>query len=255
MSSTFVVTRSFQGGATFATFDRRKCEQGLIAPIRKLLAAAPDDLSGIAVVTCVESGSKHAEESRDGGITPTIACLREAFPAEVASGRIVPVACADWGLNPGSATAINAGLAAAGSSTDVEHALVWSPEIALDGHMLAEMLAHKARHGLRLVGHFRNRWWQRAQWMFAQNTCALWDIDLLRAIGGFEASCNGDGATVVRTIEFGDVPLAGMEDIEAYFRAYRLEDRFVRWGMVGQRRPAAWNLALKLPGTPEYENN
>ncbi len=251
---TLVVTRSFQAGATFVgSFDPEKCEKGLIAPVRKLLDTAPNEIAGIVIVTCGEKGSKYAEEVRDDQ-TPTTSYLTKAFPAEVETGRVIPVVCDDWGLNPGSATAINTGLKIA-VRREFERALVWSPEIGLDGHMVTEMLEHQARYNLDLVGYFRNRWWQRAQWMFAQNTCALWDVGLLMAVDGFNAACNGDGKTVVNTIEHGDVPLAGMEDIEAYFRAFRLRDAFPRWGMVGQRHPATWNLALKRPGTAEYDNN
>lgn len=251
---TLVVTRSFQAGAAFLSgFDPEKCEKGLVAPIRKLLGTAPDEIAGIVVVTCCAPGSKFAEEVRDG-MTPTISHLIKAFPVEIEAGRIIPVMCDDWGLNPGSATAINAGLDVA-IRRNADRALVWSPEIGLDGHMVTEMFEHQARYNLELVGYFRNRWWQRAQWMFAQNTCALWDLDLLMALDGFNAACNGDGKTVVNTIEHGEVPLAGMEDIEAYFRAYCLRNTFPRWGMVGQRHPATWNLALKRPGTAEYDNN
>jgi hypothetical protein len=101
----------------------------------------------------------------------------------------------------------------------------------------------------------RNRWYQRLQWAFAQNTCAIWDIDLLNMTGGMNPSCNGDGRTTVSTIEFGEVPLAGMEDIEAYFRASAELGEFIRWGAVGQRHPATWSLALKKPGTREYDDN
>lgn len=251
---TLVVTRSFQAGATFGKgFDPEKCEKGLIAPIRRLLGTAPAEIAGVVVVTCGEKGSKYAEEVRDDQ-TPTTSYLIKAFPAEVEAKRVIPIVCDDWGLNPGSATAINDGLRVA-IRCEVDRALVWSPEIGLDGHMVTEMLEHQARYNLDLVGYFRNRWWQRAQWMFAQNTCALWDLGLLTAVDGFNAACNGDGKTVVHTIEYGDVPLAGMVDIEAYFRSYRLRHSFTRWGMAGQRHPAVWNLALKRPGTAEYDNN
>lgn len=251
--STLVVTRSFQGGATFDTFNNKKCDEGLIAPMRYLLGTAPKEISGIVVVTCTEKGSKHAEEVRDHQ-TPTTSRVVEAFTAEVEVGRVIPVQCQNWGLNAGSATAINAGIEIA-EMLGVDRVLVWSPEIRLDGFMVTEMLEHQARYNLDLVGYFRNRWWQRQQWMFAQNTCALWDLTLLKELNGFNPECNGDGKTVVNTIEHGDVPLAGMEDIEAYFRAARISGAFPRWGMVGQRHPAIWNLALKKPGTDEYDNN
>lgn len=268
----FAVTRSFQGGTDFESFDRKKFDEGVVKPIRRLLNTAPSAFGGIAVVTCAEPGSKYAEEVRLIGnerhnptmndddlgnmefMTPTTQHLRAAFPDEVASGRIVPILCKDWGLNAGSGTAINEGIEVA-RQRGADKVMVWSPEINLDGFMVHEMLNHMDQHALRLVGYMRNRWYQRLQWTFAQNTCAIWDIDLLNMVGGMNPACNGDGKTMVSTIEFGDVPLAGMEDIELYLRASAMLGEFVRWGAVGQRHPAIWNLALKKPGTREYDDN
>lgn len=263
----FAVTRSFQGGATYASFDVDKFKKGVIAPIKKLLDTAPSEFSGIAVVSCAEPGSKYAEEVRykfdstpapNEDIaeerTPTTHYLTKAFPEEVASGRIVPILCKNWGLNAGSGTAINAGIAHA-RTQGADKVLVWSPEIDLTGHMVSEMLNHMDEHALRLVGYMRNRWYQRLQWAFAQNTCAIWDVDLLKVVDDMNPLCNGDGKTTVSTLEFGEVPLAGMEDIEAYFRASAKLGQFVRWGGVGMRHPAAWSLALKKPGSREYDDN
>jgi hypothetical protein len=249
----FAVTRSFQGGATFASFDQEKFAEGVIVPIRKLLDTAPPQFMGITVVTCGEAGSKYAEEVQ-GGDTPTTHHIREAFPKEVASGRIVPVVCKNWGLNAGSGTAINEGIAIA-RQHGADKVLVWSKEIDLDGFMVYEMLCHMELHALRLVGYARNYLFERLQWMFAQNTCAIWDVDLLKAVDDMNPACDGDGKTTVSTAEFGEVPLAGMEDIEAYFRASAQLGEFVRWGVVGQRHPANWDTARKVQGTREYDDN
>jgi hypothetical protein len=249
----FTITRSFQGGATFVTFDKAKFEKGVVAPIKKLLATAPPEFIGIAVVTCAEAGSRYAEEVMDGD-TPTMVALKSAFPNEITQGKIVPVVCENWGLNAGSGTAINEGISIA-RQRGADKVLVWSPEIDLNGHMVSEMLNHMEDHALKLVGYMRNRWYQRLQWAFAQNTCAIWDLDLLKAIDDMNPACNGDGKTTVSTPEFGEVALAGMEDIEAYFRASKFIGEFVRWGAVGMRHPAVWNLALKVPGTKEYDDN
>ncbi len=271
-TSVFATTRSFQGGATFATFNVEKFNKGVVLPIKKLLDSAPPEFRGIAVVSCGEHGSKYAEEVRLEGnanwnptmndedpsnswfATPTIHYLHEAFPKEIAAGLVVPILCRDWGLNAGSATAINAGIAVA-RERDASDTLVWSPEINLDGFMLKAMLSHKERNALKLVGYMRSNWFLRLQWQFAQNTCALWDLETLKAIGDMNPDCNGDGITVVSTPEFGDVALAGMEDFEAYLRASRHQGEFLRWGNAGVSSPADWDLSLKEPGTPEYDNN
>lgn len=158
-----------------------------------------------------------------------------------------------WGLNAGSATAVNEGIAVA-RRHDADLIMVWSPEIDLSGHMITEMLGHMDSHSLRLVGYMRSRWYQRLQWTFAQNTCAIWDDSLLREIGDMNPSCNGAAGVTVSTIECGNVLLAGMEDMDAYLRASAQAGEFIRWGCVGMRHPATWNLALKKPGTREYDD-
>lgn len=248
-----VVTRTFQAGKTFETFDIQKFERGVVAPIKKLLSTAPQSLSNIVVVACGEPGSEYAEEIRNNE-TPSIVHLKQAFPEEVASHRIITSLCSQWGRNRGSATALNAGVEIA-DELSATHALTWSAEIDLDGFMLSGMLSHYNRFNLDLVGCLRNRWYQRLQWMFAQNTCALWNMKTLTSIGGFNPDCNGDRKSTVKTAEFGDVPLAGMEDFEAYLRASKASGSFLRWGITETAHPAIWNLALKKPEAEDYADH
>ena len=132
------VTRSFQGGATFDSFDLVKFKKGVVGPIQKLLSTAPPELMGIAVVSCAEPGSKYAEEVRlerndtpwphddmSDERTPTVHYLHDAFPKEVADGVIIPLLCKEWGLNAGSATALNAGIALA-RTREAGDVLLWS---------------------------------------------------------------------------------------------------------------------------------
>lgn len=253
MTSVIAVTRTYQAGATFATYDREKFQKGVVAPILKLLDTAPPCLKGIVVVSCGEAGSKYAEEMRDGD-TVTSALIRQEFADEVANGIVHPVVTTNWGLNGGSGTALNDGVEVA-RSLGAGRVLLWSKEIDLSGHMLSEMIEHMDRYDLPLVGYARMRWFQRLAWTFAQNTCALWDMNTLARTQGFDPICNGDGKTTVKTEEFGDVPLAGMEDYHTYLRASKLHGAFLRWGVVGQRHPAIWDTSMKKPGSPEYIAN
>ncbi len=160
-----VIVRSFQRGATFRSFNRDKFMAGVCVPLQKLLSTAPPELSGIVLVSCGEVGSPYAEEVCDGH-TPTTLAIHREFPKEVASGMISTVVSNSWGLNAGSATAINEGIAVA-RQRGVDLLMVWSPEIDLSGHMITEMLGHMDSHSLRLVGYMRSRWYQRLQWTFA----------------------------------------------------------------------------------------
>lgn len=250
----FGITRSFQGKATFNTFDQAKFDNGTAASVRQLLSAKPSGLAGVIFVSCGDQNSPAREEVRDGE-TPTTLAVKRAFPAEVESGLVQTLVCTDWGLNLGSATALNEGVALA-RSLGATHHLLWSAaEIRLTGHQLYEMLEHLLRYRLELCGYARNGWTERRQWLFAQNTIAIWIDQLLADISGFDRRCNGDGVTTVQTTEFGAVPLAGMEDYRAYLQACQRRGQMIPWGFVGTRHPILWDLSAKLPGTEEYEKN
>ncbi len=248
-----VVVRSFQEGASFVSFNKEKYEAGVARPLRTLLQTAPLEIDTIIVLSCGDKNSPFAEEIVDG-ITPTMYHLRQSFPNETASGKLITVLCTNWGPTRGSATALNLGIDIA-REQNADAVLFWSPELALSGDMVTEMCTHMERHELELCGYLREGWQQKLQWALPQNTCALWSIDLLNSIGGMNHECNGDGITTVSTDEYGEVLLAGMEDIDAYFRASLQHREFLRWGCCGKNTPAHWDTSLKVPGTPEYEDH
>ncbi len=253
VNSIVAVIRSFQGKATHETFNDEKFVKGVVGPVRKLLSTAPAQLTGIIIVSAADTNSPAGEVVLDGK-TPTMRAVERHLEAEVASGFVETIACKDWGLNFGSGTALNAGAWRA-VERRADTVLMWSPEIDLTGHRLSLMVNHMESNSLQLCGYARNGWTERLQWMFVQNTVALWRLDLLKAINGFDPVCNGDGKTTVDTKEFGLVPLAGMEDYHAYLRASLHYDTMLPWGFVGVRDPALWDLSAKLPGTEEYERN
>ena len=250
----FAITRSFQGKKTFETFEQDKFNQGLAASVHHFLETRPPELTGVIIVSCGDQSSSAKEEVVDG-ITPTMAAVQRAFSSELEHGLIHLVRCDDWGQNFGSATALNEGISLA-RSLGATHHLLWSAaEIRLTGHQLSEMIEHGHRFGLKLTGFARNGWSERRQWLFVQNTIALWEDSLLALVNGFDRCCNGDGATTIETKEFGAVPLAGMEDYHLYLRACLLNGTPIPWGFVGTRHPVEWDTSAKLPGSPEYERN
>jgi len=254
VKSVTVVTRSFQGRATDESFDKAKFKKVFVEPISRLIRGGPYHLKKIMVVSAADPSSPAGEVVGDDGKTPTMRAVEEFFPDEIASGRVATIACSNWGLNFGSATALNAGLEHAVSEGS-DAVLMWSPEIQLTGHRVSLMIDHMEQFGLSLCGYAREGWTERKQWTFVQNTIALWRIQTLTEIGGFDSSCNGDGKTTVATKEFGSVPLAGMEDYHAYLRASSRRGEMLRWGFVGVSDPAFWDISAKLPGTEEWLKN
>jgi len=238
MEKVAVVTRSFQAGTGQGgkIFDREIFENMVARPISRLLKA--DVVRKIIVVINTETGSKLAEIV-NGGISPTAEALRDRFSAETQSGRIKILYCDNWGPNPGSAIALNKGLDYAETLPDINWILDWSPEIEMDGSRIELGLAHAERYHLSIVGFLRQGWWEKPAWHVPQNTASLWDIRALDKINGFARECNGTGR-IVKTAEYGEVPLAGMEDFHAMLRMMKAGSP-LRWGMVGRAEPLIWD--------------
>ena len=251
MEKVIVVTRSFQTGVGEGgkSFNTEMFVQGVALPIRRLLK---DDVVGnIVVIVNGEQGNRLAEIPNNQGITPTMTALRDYFP-EVASGRILVSLCTNWGPNPGSAIALNDGLKIAQKQKDIKYVLNWSPEIEMDGTRIGQGLSHAERHNLSVVGYLRQNWWERHQWNVAKNTACLWDIKTLSAVNGFALECNGTDRTI-QTKEYGDVPVAGMEDFHAMLRMMK-QFQELRWGMVGRAEPLFWDTNFE-PGSERLLNH
>lgn len=125
--------------------------------------------------------------------TPTVSALKDAFGLEIATGRLIPRICFDWGKNPGSATALNEGAYVAWKA-GARWVMNWSPEIDLTGERIPQIVLFAERHDLSVAGFLRRRWWERPQWHVVQNTAALWRLDALETVGRFAASAMGRGA-------------------------------------------------------------
>lgn len=238
MERVSVVVRSFQAGAGDGgkIFNKEIFERMVASPISRLLKTKV--VQNIIVVVNGEEGNKLAELP-SGGITPTIKAVFERFPNECASERIIRSVCTKWGPNPGSAIALNWGLDIAREKSETKWILNWSPEIEMDGSRIELSLIHAERHNLSVIGFLRQGWWEKPQWKVVQNTAALWDIKKLLEVNGFDPKCNGTGQTV-KTQEYGDVPLAGMEDFHTLLKmAKKFPD--MRWGMVGRAEPLFWD--------------
>lgn len=249
--SVAVVTRSFQRAATTNTIDQSKLDV-LCEAIRHMLNCPHVGI--VAVVT--PSSGIYAEVQDEAGVLPTHAFLGNTFCSAIEDGRLVLVPCDDWGLNAGSATALNAGMRAAlEAQIACSYTLFWSPEFQLTHNRIERMVNCIKSRNLELVGYLREGWAQMPQWQMPQNTALLWRNTTLAQLEGMNPSCNGDGVTNVETVEFGLVPRAGMEDVEAYFRLCQIRGYFVPWGMVGQNDPAIWDLSRKVPGTPEHADH
>jgi len=248
-----VVTRSFQAGVgdNEKPFNTEEFERRVRLPIQRLLHCECVVL--VIVMVNTEPGNPLAEIiSEEGGLSPTERALRDSFPNEISSKRLIVRPCSDWGKNPGSAVALNQGDDVA-RECGMATVLHWSPEIQLTDYHLHQLMMHAEQHQLMVTGLLRQRWWERAQWNVAQNTAALWNLHLLKQVGGFDPRCNGTGETI-NVPEYGDVPLAGMEDFHAMLRIMKLSpvDNF-RWGMAGRSEPLIWD--VNFPAGSSREKN
>jgi len=246
-----IITRSFQAGAGKGgkAFDPEYFSEKVVKPITKLLRFE-EIIGTIIVVVNTEKGNRLAEIEDDNKDTPTIIALNQAFAREIENQRIIVEKCENWGNNPGSATALNYGTRIA-NRLGFKWIFNWSPEIEIDGCAVASALKFAKERNLSAVGVLRQRHWERPQWRVPQNTACLWKLDELLETGGFSEECNGTGRTI-QVCEFGEVPIAGMEDFHTLLRM--LEKNYdLRWGMIGRANPLKWN--VDFPRGTERERN
>ncbi len=250
MQAITVVTRSFQTGTggVGKKFNAEFFKEKVAKPIRKLLRFQ-ETVKRIVVVTNGDLRSNLAENLIGKNITPTVAALRETFPEEVACKRIITMVCLDWGKNPGSGNALNMGLE---FTQKDDYVMMWSPEIYIDGYLIAKTMDFMEQRKLLVAGLLRENWWEKTQWNMAQNTAAIWNVAALKSVDGFAPECNGTGSTV-NTEEFGEVLLAGMEDFHAMLRIMKINPDF-RWGMVGRENPLEWDTNFE-PGSERGRNH
>jgi hypothetical protein len=244
MEQVVVVTRSFQAGTgkNGKPFDTEWFAKKVAHPISRLIKF-DEVIRSIAVVINAEPNNPLAE-IQTKGLTPTMNALRDRFPEEIKEKRIIPHLCTSWGPNPGSGNALNEGADIARKSPDIKWVLHWSPEIEMDGYRIQEALGHAEGRNLSVVGILREQWWAKTQWLIAQNTASIWDLEKLKRVEGFSPQCNGTGRTI-RTESLGEVPLAGMEDFHAMLRMMK-QDILFRWGMCGRSNPLFWDTSFPL---------
>jgi hypothetical protein len=235
-----VVARSFQAGTGGAgkSFDSALFADKVANKIRNMLRFS--ELVKVVVIVTNGDAKSPLAENVENGVTPTVAALLGTFPDEVSSGMLIPHICTDWGNNPGSGNALNEGIRIAHDKHFGDYVMVWSPELNVDGFAISQAINFIERRQLSVAGFLRQRWWERPQWNVVQNTGAIWNLETLLGVDGFAPVCNGTGRTI-RTEEYGEVPLAGMEDFHACLRMMKAVDNF-RWGMVGRATPMRWDV-------------
>ncbi len=236
------IVRSFQAGTgeNGKLFDEYLFEKKVQNPIRRLFQTTKTVIGDLIILVNTEIGNPLAEIIDSNGKTPTQIAFEKSFPNEITSGKIVVHLCKKWGDNPGSATALNTGLEIA-NNNNAKWVLIWSPEIDLDGDYVETALEYAKEKNLAVVGVLRERHWERPQWKVPQNTVALWNLKTLLSVKGFSESCNGVGKKVL-TKEFGEVPLAGMEDFHAMLKLLSNDNDPFNWGVIGRKKPLKWNV-------------
>lgn len=250
MPSLYIVIRTFEAKASPATFNEQKFLNDVVIPLKMLLFNKPDYLKRIAIVTRGDDENNNSEYLINE--TPTsLFFIHKYFENEIRNKIIIPVIHKEWGNNAGSATAVNCGLDALKPESDFsdgDQALIWSTEFSLNWDKINEMRDAMNKLELKLVGYLRKDWETNLPWAFAQNTCAIWDLKLLKDIGYFSADCDGSDKKTV-SIELpgekqSNVSLAGMDDFHAYLRASE-SNKPLHWGMVGHKTPSEVNVSNK----------
>ncbi|MBU0597448.1 hypothetical protein KKF61_00450 [Patescibacteria group bacterium] len=194
----------------------------------------------VYVVVNGDPDSPLAEIPYADGSTYTTRLIRQLFP----HSNVRTLVCTEWGMNPGSDSALNQAIYTIKNSGDHPRwVLMLSKEIQMNELILHEAILLNDRHDLVVCGFFRQNWWERYQWQMVQNTAALWDFKTLIKFDGFDHRCNGTGETI--EVDGINVPLAGMEDFHLLLRIQAVRGRSYRWGMVMKTEPLTWDLSRK----------
>ncbi len=242
MEKIVIVTRIFQPGNFSRIVFENKARE-----IKKIMKFRDDLIERIIVMVNNEKGNPLAEKEIKRGVSPTIAGIKEAFPREVKEKIIIPRSCYEWGANPGSATALNEGIRVAKEfNKKIEKIMIWSPEIEINGYQIHEAVNFMEQRNLQVCGFLREGWWEKPQWNVVQNTAAIWEMEFLQTMGYFAPECNNIGETIYQS-EFGEIPIAGMEDFHLILRALKKEGE-IRWGMYGRANPLKWDIDFS-PGS------
>ncbi len=198
-------------------------------------------LSQLRVIVHADPAQAIAEQYDAQGVYPTRAMVAQQLGDEYAGTDIAVQLVHDgWGPNPGSAQALNQGLA----QVHTEYVMCWSPELAITGEQLnrAQQLMHES--DLAVLGFLRTGWQASLPWRIPQNTGAIWRTETLKALAGFDPACDGgDGERLHLPGEKHGLLTAGMEDFHALLRLYQ-QPHAHRWGMLGVDQPIPWSLDL-----------
>ncbi|MFA6097998.1 MAG: hypothetical protein WCV50_04330 [Patescibacteria group bacterium] len=242
--STDVIIRSFKagigkGGRKISDEEWQAYKSSLLYTINSILASP--HVRHIYVVTNAEPGSKLAELPDDDGSTPTTRLITDTFSSE----KVTPVACNNWGLNPGSCAAINKVIEVISHWNNLPHwLLVLSKEMLINPFVISEMIRTSDRYHLKVCGCYRQNHWEYYQWSVAQNTVCLWEYQTLAEFSGFDTRCDGRQDETIE-IESRQIQIAGMDDFHLMLRIQAKYGLDWRWGMVCNSNPLIWDLSRK----------
>ncbi len=231
-----LVTRTFQPNKNRDTFDLERFQERFVTPLNNLRSGNVFDK--IFIIVNIEKGNKYAEETTDG-ISASKYHITKQFKEEVDNGTIVVVDLDDWGKNAGSANALTMGLLAA-RGNNIKYVMNWSSEMDIKPEMVLNCLGSIKKDGYNVIGFLRDFWWKKHQWLIAQNTASIWNVNSLIAVNGFSTYCDNNTKSI-SSYEHGTVPLQGMEDFYSMLLMSKNDKNF-KWAMLGRSNPIKWNM-------------
>jgi hypothetical protein len=203
----------------------------------------------VLIVSNRDGGSEFGETPDSASETPTWQMYRLHYEDLVHTGKLHCCFVDEWGANAGSGRAVQAGIDHfLGLQDDVNnivsHAMVWSPELAIDNVRFAQAAWALEHYNLDGLGFLREHAFTRTQWMLPQHTGLLGTKEFW-SLAEVPTYTDGDEGLSVDTSE-GLCPLAGMDDMARIFEALKVKQD-LSIGMFGQKNPIAWNVDLTDP--------
>lgn len=239
---TGVVIRLFNPGAGKSDLNGsikpldQKWFKTVAASLESILASK--DVPIVVVVNNVDQNSNYSEGKVDG-MTPTHRALKEEFSFYYDNGKLAVIEHEDWGKNPGSGRAVQAGIDYLLRTSATPNLMVWSPELAIDEQRLHSGLEWMYKNHLDAIGFLREHWFKRPQWMLPQHTAfigtrAHWKKATI------PEKADGDEERYIET-SAGKALVAGMDDFCRQLEVIKVDPNF-KFGMFGASNPLPWNI-------------
>ena len=238
MSNCTLITRTFQPIKEIKDYDEKKFLETFVEPLKKLINNTKS-INQIIIVLNGDTNSKYSEKADENGNLPSQIAFNKIKNEINKNIDIKIVICKNWGLNQGSASALNDALNTI-KDTDIDdgYFFIWSSGMNITAEQFENSLKIVDEDKIDVMGYLRDGFMNNYAWRVPQNTACFWKKDKLIEFK-FSKECDGK-ENVNINIDGQNILLAGMED---YYTLIKMFYKYpeLKVAMIGKNNPIYWN--------------